>query len=105
MPPAAWNLPGAICRQAAASLVRGWQSVESFEQDGELSAFGRGQRGQETLLLFVEYAYGVDLGGAAGAGGMNEERPPVAGMALTCHVSLVLQVVEQGHHGGPVDPE
>jgi hypothetical protein len=30
---------------------------------------------------------------------------PVAGMALPFHMSLVFEVVEQGHHGGPLDPK
>ena len=87
-----------------ALLFRRWPSVKSREQSGELSAFGGGEGCQEAALLFVQDPHGRGLGGAAGVGRVNEERPPVAGMALPCHVSLVLQVVQEGHHGGPVDP-
>ena len=54
----------------------------------QLPAFGGGQRGQDTALLFVQYPNGRDLGGPAGVGRVNQECPPVARMALPCHVSL-----------------
>jgi hypothetical protein len=63
--------------------------MKPFEQHGKLSALGRGQGCQETLLLFVQDPHGRGLGRAAGVGGVNEECPPVAGMALPRHVSLV----------------
>ena len=75
------------------------------EQCGELPSFGGGQGCQEAALLLVQDSHGRGLGGAAGVGGVDEERPPVAGMALPRHESLVFQVVKQGHHGGPVDAE
>jgi hypothetical protein len=81
-----------------ALLFRRWPSVKSHKQSGKLSAFGGGQGCQETALLFVQDPHRRDLGGPAGVGRVNEERPPVTGMALACHVSLVLQVVKEGHH-------
>ena len=79
--------------------------MEPGEQISKLPAFGLGQRGQETALLFVQDPHGRNLGGAAGVGRVNEECPPVAGMALACHVSPFFQFIKEGHHGGPVDPE
>ena len=71
-----------------ALLLRGWALAESREEGGKLCAFGGGQRGQETALLFVQDSHGRSLGGAAGVGRLNEEGTPVTGMALTGHVSL-----------------
>ena len=73
-----------------ALFLRRWPSVKSHEQSGKLCAFGGGQGCQETALLFVQDPHGRGLGGPAGVGRVNEERPPVAGMALPCHVSLLL---------------
>ena len=78
-----------------------WPPVKPGEQGGELPAFGGGEGGQEPALLFVQDPHGRHFGRPARLRRVDQERSPVAGMALPFDVPLVLQVVKQGHHRGP----
>jgi len=65
----------------------------SGQKVGELPAFGEGQGCQEAALLIVQDPHGRGLGGVAGVGWVDQEHPPVAGMALPCPVALVLRPI------------
>src|SRR5215472_14850663 len=79
--------------------------MQPFEQGGELAAFACGQGRQEAALLLVEYLHGGDLGGLARIRWLDKISPPVARMTLPCHVGLRFEIVEEGHHRGPVYSE
>ena len=92
------SLAWAVCSSRGAG-------VEADEELAQVDAFLWGERCQEPALLLVEDGDGGFLGGPAGIGWADEKSPAVPGMPLADDQSPLFQVVDEGDHGCPVDPQ